>query len=92
MKPIFIILIAIGTGIIGGCVGFITGASIGAVGGVAGGALLGVCTTLDTAKAEGLIAPQQVDEIMVKVKERVGKEYNLTAEDLAQLSCEELNR
>lgn len=69
MKPIYIFLIAFGTGLLG----FLTGGGLGLFGGGAAGtvagAVGGMCATIDTAVAEKLLSETQVEKLGMRMGE-----------------------
>lgn len=73
MRPLFVVLIAIGTALISGGIGFVAGAGIAGIsGGVIGGAL-GVCVATETAQAEGYLTPQESATVTNQVLTRLAK-------------------
>lgn len=65
MKPIYVFLIALGTGILG----FLSGGGLGLVGGSVAGAVGGMCVTIDTAVAEKLLTEAEVEKLGMRIGE-----------------------
>ncbi|NJK49222.1 hypothetical protein HC931_14520 [Candidatus Gracilibacteria bacterium] len=86
MKPIYVILIAVGTGI----AGFITGGGIGLWGGAVGGGLAGgfigsatgACMAVDTATTIGVLTPDQAEKVGIKI----GQDFKAKGMKLDSLS------
>lgn len=92
MKPIYVVLIAIATALVGGGIGFVGGAAIGGFGGIAGGTLLGVCITTETAKQEGLLTEEQATQLVDRIRQNAETDLQLQSGDLQDLNCEEVTR
>jgi hypothetical protein len=92
MKPLYVVLTAIATAIVGGGIGFVVGAGIGGIGGIIGGVPLGACAALNVASEQRLVTPEQATQILGQMKEKLGKDFNLKPEDLAKikLNCDEI--
>jgi hypothetical protein len=75
MKTIYVVLIALGTGL----VGFLTGGGLGLFGGGAAGAVAGavggMCVTVDTAVAQKLLTEAEVEQLGT----RMGKNFRAKA-------------
>lgn len=71
MKPIYVFLIALGTGILG----FLAGGGFGLVGsGVAGsvlGYVTGMCSVVDTAVSQGIITQTKAEQLGTTIGERI---------------------
>ena len=76
MKPIYVILISLGTGIIG----FIAGGGLGFAGGATTGGFVGgaggMCLVIDTATKQGMLTPAQAE----KLGTEIGKNIKLDGE------------
>jgi hypothetical protein len=92
MKPIYVILIAIATALVGGGIGFVAGVAIGGVGGAAGGALLGICITTETAREDGLLTAEQATQLVDRIRQNAETEFQLQPGDLQDLNCEEVTQ
>ncbi len=80
MKPVYGVLIAFAAAVVGGGVGFLIGVGFaGLAGGLAGGlggGLLGVCAATETAKEEGLLTPQQADQVIHRINTKLAQDSN----------------
>ena len=76
MKPVYVTLVALSTGIFG----FITGGGLGLLGGSFGGnivgSIAGSCIVLDTATEMGTLTPEQAQKIGKAVGAKIGAEGN----------------
>lgn len=71
MKPIYVVLIALGTGF----AGFVTGGGLGLWGGAVAGGLTGgfvggatgMCMTVDAATTIGVLSPDQAEKVGIKL-------------------------
>lgn len=70
MKPIYVVLIALASAIAGGIVGALIGAATGSIAGASGAGVIGlrsgICSAVETAKAQKLINPAQADQLMAQ--------------------------
>jgi len=97
MRPLFVVLIALGTALISGGIGFVAGAGIAGIsGGVIGGAL-GVCITTETAQAQGYLTPSESQAVTNKVLARLAKaskntleQAGATVDSQAKIDCQDL--
>ncbi|MGV2828968.1 hypothetical protein [Myxosarcina sp. GI1(2024)] len=80
MKPIYVFLIALATGLVGIGVGFILGGRLGSTLGLGGGVVYGVCVATETAKDEGILTQAQSDRLLEQIKLRAGSDFNLQSE------------
>lgn len=92
MKAIYVLLIAIATGLIGTGVGFTLGGRFGGTVGLAGGTVYGVCVATETAKDEGILTQAQITQLIEQIKARAGTDFNLKPEQIeafADINCSE---
>ncbi|MGC9525760.1 MAG: hypothetical protein ACP5D7_09505 [Limnospira sp.] len=92
MKPVYVVLIAIATAIVGGGIGLVGGVALGGFGGMAGGTLLGICITTETAREEGLLTAEQATQLVDLIRQNAETEFQLPPGELQDLNCEEVSR
>lgn len=77
MKPLYVVLIAIASALVGGVVGAglggVTGSIAGGAGGTALGFKLGVCTVTDIAKNQKLLPAAQVEQLSTLAYDQANK-------------------
>lgn len=75
MKTLYVVLIAIATGLVGAIGGCVGGVAIGGVGGAMGGmvagGMAGACLAVDVAQQEGVLDEAQAGAVLVGAKERI---------------------
>jgi hypothetical protein len=77
MKPIYTILLAIATAIVGGGIGFFAGVTGGAAAGGSWGMIYAACQTLETAEKDGFLKPEQSQKILNDATNKVVTDFNL---------------
>lgn len=95
MKPVFVILIALGTG----TAGFVAGGGLGLLGGASAGgqigSVAGMCLVADTATKQGTMTPDQAEKIGIdigttlKAQSKGKSSANLSVEGTTE-SCKRL--
>ena len=93
MKPIYVFLIALITGLIGTGIGFMLGGRFGGTFGLAGGTLYGVCVATETAKDTGILTQAQTTQLLEQIKARAGSDFKLepkVVEEFAKTNCTEM--
>ena len=96
MKPIYVVIIAIVTGLISGGVGLLVGTGLGGFTGAVGGGMLGVCVTIERAKQENLLTEAEAEKLLNQIKTSLQQEWEISDQDIAQFNCtqvmQELNQ
>jgi hypothetical protein len=93
MKPIYVLLIAIATGLVGAGIGLFLGGKIYGTLGLAGGASYGVCVTTETAKQAGMLTQPEIDRLLGQIKKTASSDFNLPPEriaEFAQINCQDM--
>lgn len=92
MKPIYAILLAIGTGLVGGAIGFFLGEPTGVVLGTGVGTVYGGCKALQTAEKDGLLKPEQSQKVIQETTKQVIATFGVNQlEGLpSKIDCQEL--
>jgi heme O synthase-like polyprenyltransferase len=93
VKPIYVLLIAVATGVVGAGIGLFLGGKIYSTLGLAGGASYGVCVTTETAKQAGMLTQPEIDRLIKRIQERAGSDFNLSPEriaEFAQINCPDI--
>lgn len=80
MKTIYVVLIALGTGIVGAVGGFVVGGVVGVVGGgtggLIGGATYGACTTIEVARQQAGLDDAQAESIAEGTRQQFEAQLN----------------
>ncbi|CCH95761.1 MAG: hypothetical protein GPI90_13980 [Microcystis aeruginosa K13-05] len=92
MKPVYVLLIAITTGVIGAGIGLFLGGKFLGTLGFTGGVTYGVCVATETGKQAGLLTQSETDQLLKQIKERAGSDFNLKPEQIeefAKINCQD---
>jgi hypothetical protein len=93
MKPIYVVLIALATGVIGTGIGLFLGGKLFGTLGIASGTTYGVCVATETAKQAGLLTQAETDRLLKQIKEKAGSDFKLNPEQIegfAKINCQEM--
>lgn len=93
MKPVYIFLIALATGLVGAGFGLFLGGKFGGILGLADGSLYGICVATETAKDEGILTEVQTTQLLDQIKARAGSDFKLepkVIEEFAKINCSEM--
>jgi hypothetical protein len=95
MKPIYVLMIAIATGLVGTGIGWWLGAKFFGKLGFAGGVNYGVCVTTETAKQDGILTQAEIARLLGQIKKTASSDFNLKpeqVEEFAQLNCQDIRQ